>query len=450
MKPERFMDKKLQPAQVLVLGFATVILLGAILLTLPLASRDGSSVGFINALFTATSAVCVTGLVVVDTGTHWTVFGQAVILGLIQIGGLGIMTMTTSVALIMGRKIGLRNRIIMSEALSQFSISGVVRLTRTIIVGTFMIEGVAAVILSLRFVPEFGVQKGIFFGVFHAVSAFCNAGFDLIGNFRSLTPYAGDLTINLVIMGLIVMGGIGFSVLIDIVNVRRFKDLSLHSRFALIVTGILLAVGFLLFLSLEFNNPATMGGSDFKTKTLSAMFLSVTPRTAGFNTVATDALRTPSLFLTIILMFIGGSPGSTAGGIKTTTFGLLVLMIFTTVRGREDVEFSYRRIERDVINRALVIFAIAIAVVLVVTFLMTITELGHSFIEIFFEVVSALGTVGLSMGITGSLTDIGKLLITLTMFFGRLGPLTIVVALARKQQDKHALIRYPQGKITVG
>lgn len=440
---------QLKPAQVLVLGFALTILLGAILLNLPIATQSGKSVGLVNAIFTSTSAVCVTGLAVVDTGTYWSVFGQSVILLLIQIGGLGFMTMGTSIAIILGKKISLRNRLIIQEALNQFSISGVVRLTKYIVMTTLGIEAVGALLLSFRFVPEFGWAKGIFFSIFHSISAFCNAGFDLIGNGQSFMPYVGDVLINFTLMTLLILGGLGFVVMIDVAKKKRFRDFSLHTKFALSMTAILLIVSFLMFFVFEFNNPATLGNLSGKDKVLGAMFQAATPRTAGFNTLPTGELNNSSKFWTTVLMFIGGSPGSTAGGVKTTTIGLVLLTVLTVIRGKEDTEIFNRRIKQESIMRAVAILMISLSIVIFVTLMLTITEPGLAFSDIFFESVSAFGTVGLSTGITGSLSVAGKLIVAMTMFFGRVGPLTIVFALAQRNRKK-ALIRYPSGKIMIG
>ncbi|WP_231701899.1 TrkH family potassium uptake protein [Crassaminicella thermophila] len=441
---------KLNPAQILVLGFASVILMGGILLSLPIASNNGHSVGFINAIFTATSAVCVTGLVVVDTGTYWTVFGQTVIILLIQIGGLGFMTMATFFAIIFGKKITLRERLVMQEALNQFNISGIVRLTQYVLITTFTIEGVGALLLSFKFIPMYGISKGIGLSIFHAISAFCNAGFDLIGGFRSLTPFADDLLINVVICFLIITGGLGFTVIVEILQKRNFKKFSLHAKLVLYITGILLLLGFVAVFILEYNNPDTLGKLTFKGKLLSAMFHSVTPRTAGFNTLPTDKLTTATIFITMVFMLIGGSSGSTAGGVKTTTAGVIVWTIISIIKGKDDTEVFNRRIPRDIINRSLAVVGIAMLLVIFVTMILSITEKGHSFIEIFFEATSAFGTVGLSLGITPKLTWIGKIVLSLTMFAGRVGPLTIALALARQQQKNKGLIKYPEERVIVG
>ena len=449
MLKEKFRQQNLNPAQVLVLGFALIILLGAIVLSTPFVTQTGESTGFLKSLFTATSAVCVTGLVVVDTGTHWNLAGQITILTLIQVGGLGIMTMATSVALIMGRKISLKGRLIMQEALNQFTIQGVVRLTKYIILTTFLIEGIGAFFLAMNFIPEYGLQKGIFFGIFHSISAFCNAGFDIIGGGRSLTPYTENLSINFIVMSLIILGSLGFAVIIDLIRTRNYKKLSLHSKIVVVMTVSLILIGFVLFFIMEFNNPNTMQDLSLKGKLTAAMFQSVTTRTAGFNTMDLSQMYDSSKLLTVMLMFIGGSPGSTAGGMKTTTIALVLLLIVSVVRGRSDVEFGKRRISRDNVNRALTVIGIGFSLGITVLFLLTITEKGASFITLLFEAISALGTVGLSLGFTPSLSPLGQIIIIFTMFAGRVGALTIVFALAENQQNK-ALIRYPESKVSVG
>lgn len=441
--------KQLNPAQILVLGFVFIILIGAVLLSTPFVTQTGETTGFLKALFTSTSAVCVTGLVVVDTGTHWNVTGQIIILVLIQIGGLGIMTMATSVAFIIGRKISLKSRLIMQEALNQFTISGVVKLTQYIIITTLIIEGIGAFFLAMNFIPDYGVKKGIFFGIFHSVSAFCNAGFDIIGGGRSLTQYTENLSVNFIVMTLIILGGLGFTVIIDVLKNRSYKKLSLHSKIVIVMMVILIVVGFLLFLLMEFNNPNTMKDLSLKGKLTASLFQSVTTRTAGFNSIPLDQMYDSSKLLTVVLMFIGGAPGSTAGGMKTTTIALVILLIVSAVKGRNDVEFSKRRISNDNVNRALTVVGVGVSLGFLVVFLLTITEKGTSFLTLLFEAISALGTVGLSLGYTPSLSPMGQVIIIVTMFAGRVGALTIVFALADKQKNK-ALIRYPESKVSVG
>lgn len=444
---ERF---RLKPAQVFVLGFALVILIGAIILTLPIATRSGQSTHFINALFTATSAVCVTGLVVVDTATYWSVFGQVTILALIQIGGLGIMTMASLISLLIGRKISLTGRLLIQESLDTLTLSGVVRLTKYVVMMTFMIEAIGAVALSFKFIPIFGRSKGIYMSVFHSVSAFCNAGFDLMGNFSSLTGFVEDPLVNITIMSLIILGGLGFAVILDILGKKRFKDFMLHTKVALTTTGILIAAGFVLTLCFEWTNPGTLGPLSLQGKFFGALFNSVTPRTAGFNTLPMELLNHGTLMVIMVLMFIGGSPGSTAGGIKTTTMALIFMTILSVTKGNEDTVIFQRRISRDATTRAISILGIAITLVAVVITLLTVTEPNGSFLQIMFETFSAFGTVGLSIGLTTKLSMVGKVILSLTMFIGRLGVLTIAFAMARKQKEASLNIKFPEEKINVG
>lgn len=447
---DRFDGFNLAPTQVLVIGFALVILIGSMLLNLPVASQDGSSVGYINALFTSASAVCVTGLVVVDTGTHWTVFGKTVILILIQIGGLGFMTLATMFAVFLGKKISLKERLIIQESLNQNTLSGVVRFTQYILLVTLIIEGLGAFFLAFTFVPEYGWTQGIAYSIFHSISAFCNAGFDIIGEGRGLTPYVNNPIVNFTVYALVILGGIGFSVLVDLKNKRNIKRLSLHTKIVLIMTFTLLASGFVSFLLLEWNNPETLGELPLRGKLMAGFFQSMTTRTAGFNTIALDQMGDASKLLTIIFMFIGGSPASTAGGIKTATLGVIIFTVISVIKGKEETELFKKRIPRDIVNRAITVIVISLSLVMIVTGILTITETGFSFLDILFESTSAFGTVGLSLGITSELSPIGKLVITFLMFAGRVGPITIVFALARRQRKYKGIIKYPEGKILVG
>jgi trk system potassium uptake protein TrkH len=397
------------PAQTLVIGFAAVIMIGAILLTLPIAVQPGNEINFLTSLFTATSAVCVTGLVVVDTGTHWTTFGHIVILALIQVGGLGFMTMATFLYLLLGRRIGLKHRLIIQESLNYTSLAGIVRLARYVLLFTFVIEFFFAAILSIRWSLDLGWQKGLWFGLFHSISSFNNAGFDLFGGFKSLTAYTSDATVTLCITTLIILGGIGFSVIVDIV--RRLKEsrrLALHSKLALSVTGFLIIVGTIFIYFLEYDN--TLGSLSPLGRVLASYFQAVTARTAGYNTLDIGALHSATQFLIIILMFIGASPGSTGGGIKTTTFGTLAVSIWCMIRGKEDTEIFQRRIGKDQVYKSLAILLMATALVTIVTLLLSMTE-SADFLAILFETTSAFGTVGLTMGVTPNLTSFGRILI---------------------------------------
>lgn len=440
---------KLEPVQILAIGFAVVILAGTMLLCLPISSADGNPTSFIDCLFTSTSAVCVTGLVTLDTGTHWSLFGQIIILLLIQTGGLGFMTFATFFAVILGRRISLRERLIMQEAYNAFNIQGMVRLMLYVMGITFGIEGIGAILLMTQFIPQYGVSKGIYYGIFHAVSAFCNAGFDLIGDFKSLTPYAENIIINLTICSLIVIGGIGFAVLTEVINNKKFKRLSLHTKVVLTTTALLIVFGAVLFFLLEYSNPKTMGSLSLKGKVLASIFASITPRTAGFNTISVSDMTTASKFLTIILMFIGASPGSTGGGIKTSTFTLIFMTVISVIRGREDTEIFKKRIARSLVYRALAIIIISFGLIILTTLILSITQKGD-FIEFLYEATSAFGTVGLSLGLTTRLTLIGKIIIILTMYSGRVGPLTLTLAFARKAQLTNTNVKYPEDKLLVG
>jgi len=439
---------RMTPSQVLVVGFASVIIVGSVLLMLPQSTSAGRTTRYIDALFTATSAVCVTGLVTVDTSTHWTRFGQVVTILLIQVGGLGIMTMSTLFAFILGKRISLRERLLIQEALGQSRIAGLVRLTRAILLVTFLFEGIGAAVLAIRFAMDMPLPRAIGFGIYHSISAFCNAGFDLFGN--SFAGYVGDPIVNLVVTGLVISGGIGFFVITDLYSTRfgRTGRLSLHSKIALKVTGALILLGTVLIYLFERTNPATLGGLSPLARVLASYFHAVTPRTAGFNTLPVGKMAASSLFLTIVLMFIGASPGGTGGGIKTTTFAALVASVFATVSGRQDVDVEDRRLARDVVDRSLAIALMSLGLVVAVTTLLTLTEKA-GFLEILFETTSAFGTVGLSMGLTRNLSTLGKILLIATMFAGRVGPLTIAVAIAQRQKPPNH-VRLPEDKVMVG
>lgn len=442
---------RLTPPQILVLGFAAIIFLGAGLLTLPFASATGHSIAFIDALFTATSATCVTGLVVVDTGSAYTMFGQIVIVSLIQVGGLGFMTMSTLIAFAFRKKITLKERLVLQEAFNQGSMEGIVRLIRKVIIYSLSIEAIAAVIFTIRWSFDLGFTKALYFGIWHAISMFNNAGFDLFGTvdapFVSFTAYADDFVVNIVVMALVVLGGIGFIVLSDLMDYNTKKKLSLHSKVVLSMSGFLILLGAIIIFIFEYSNIRTMGSLDFSGKILASFFQSIAPRTAGPNTVDIGALRQATQFFIIILMFIGASPGSTGGGIKTTTFMILISAIVTMIRGKEDIVIYRYRLAKDRILKAITLTMMALFLVILVTMLLSTTE-DSQFLKILFEVTSAFGTVGLSMGLTPDLTTFGKVLICITMFAGRLGTITLAYALQPKQEKE--LYRYPEGKITIG
>ncbi|EGO62400.1 TrkH family potassium uptake protein [Acetonema longum] len=438
---------KLTPYQILVLGFAVLIFLGTFLLMTPLASASGQSLSFIDALFTATSAVCVTGLVVVDTGTYFTLFGQMVIIFLIQVGGLGIMTMTTLMALLTGKKIRLRERLVIQEALNQLSLAGVVKLTSYIIKVTLCIEFIGGTILALRWYDEYSLM-GIYMGYWHAVSSFCNAGFDLFGHFSSLTHYVGDFTVNMTVCSLIILGGIGFTVISDVRDASSFRRCSLHTRIVLMTTAVFLVAGTIGIFFLELLNVKTLGSLSWVDKLLASFFQSVTTRTAGYNTLDISQMNQATWLYMIFLMFIGASPASTGGGIKTSTFAVIVMAIGAFTRGKTEAEIFERRISHVTTYKAFTVFFMAAGLVVLACMVLSITE-QTPFINILFEVVSAFGTVGLSTGITPGLSPVGKIGIIITMFAGRVGLMTIILALVLRERKK-SVVQYPEGKIIIG
>lgn len=444
--------RQFTPMQILAIGYAVIIFLGAMLLALPISTNARVYTPFLDCIFTSTSAVCVTGLITVDTGTHWSYFGKTVIMMLIQIGGLGFMSFATMLSLIIGKRITLKERLVMQEAMNSTSLQGIVKLAKYILIFTFSIEGLGALLLSTQFIPEFGFSKGIFYSIFHAVSAFCNAGFDLMGNFNSLINYNGNVVIISTISALIVTGGLGFYVWNEIYNYKNIKKLSLHSKLVISMTIALLVGGAILFFIFEFSNEATMGRMSFKDRILASIFASVSPRTAGFNSISLPDMTIPSIFLSIILMFIGGSPGSTAGGLKTTTAGILYMTVKSVIKGREDTEIFKKKVSKDTVYKAFSIMIIALGLVITVTILLSITEhqTGMPFEYYIFEATSAFGTVGSTLGLTQKLSAIGKIIVALTMYAGRLGPLTLVLAISINRRKKALAIKYPEDKILVG
>ncbi|MCQ4088588.1 TrkH family potassium uptake protein [Saccharibacillus sp. JS10] len=438
------------PPQILAIGYGVMVLIGTLLLMLPAANQTGEALPMIDAFFTAVSAVCVTGLVIVDTGTFFNGFGQTVILILIQVGGLGFMTMATLFALVFQRRISLRERLLLQEAMNQGSVQGIVRLIRRVLYYSLAIEAVGALVFALRLSMDMPFDRALYYGLFHAVSFFNNAGFDLFGDFLSLAAYVQDPIMNLTSVALIVLGGIGFIVLSDLVDFadwRKQNKMSLHSKLVLSTTGLLIVVGFIIFLIFEWSNAGTIGKLSVGGKMWGALLQSVAPRTAGISSVNLVDLHQATQFLVLILMFIGASPGSAGGGIKTTTFAVTIGAMIAMLRGRNDVVFFRKRLAREQILRALTIILLSLAFVIVIAMLMSITE-KKDFMVILFETTSAFGTVGLSLGLTPELSTAGKVLIALTMFAGRVGLLTLVYAL--KPKEKFEKFRYPEGKIIIG
>lgn len=450
---ERLKFKKtITPSRVLMLGFGFIILLGTLLLRLPAASAH-EQLTLIDAVFTATSCVCVTGLSVLDPGTDLTFFGQLVMILLIQAGGLGFMTLGTMILILLRRRITLSERIIISSSLNEDGLQGMVSLTVRIVLLCFTIEGIGAVLLMTRMIPQHGVAQGVWYSVFHAISAFCNAGFDLAGGF---TYYKNDPVVLSTVMALIVLGGLGFSVIFDLQrNKSHMARLSLHSKLVLVITGILIVAGGVLFFVLEYSNPMTYADPSLHPymRPLNALFQSITTRTAGFTTVNQADLTPPSLMLTLVLMFIGASPASTGGGLKTTTFGIFFLLIINVLRGRNRVTVFRRTINQDLINRAVVLFTLALTLIIlshVALMLMLPQTAAVSSSNVLYEVISAFATVGLTIGVTAELTFGGKIVMCLIMFVGRVGLMTIAFALTRKHPKGKNNLRYPEGRVMIG
>ena len=446
--------KKWSSVQIITVGFLLLTLVGASILSLPISS-NGQPTNFVDSLFTATSAVCVTGLVVFDTATHWSLFGKVVIISLIQIGGLGFMTIATMISLIRGKKINLKERLLIQESLNQIDLSGIVNLTRKIIFMVFAIEAIGGIILSISFIPRFGLITGLAYGFFHSISAFCNAGFDLMGSisgqFSSLTSLYDNSLVMITVSLLIILGGLGYPVILDVLHTRSLKKLTIHSKLVITSTIILLLIGFVFILGVEYNNPDTLGNMDMKGKLLSSMFQTTTLRTAGFNSIDLSLTKEPTIFLMVILMLIGASPASTGGGIKTTTVAVLFLTVKDFLCGKDEIHIFERSISSESIKKAMVIFFIAIFIFIIGTLALSLTNPQFSLIECVFEVMSAYATVGLSIGGSPNLNVVGKLIIMILMFLGRVGSLTIFTAILSiniAKKDKN--IKRPKGKIIIG
>ncbi|KML41199.1 Ktr system potassium transporter B [Cytobacillus firmus] len=438
---------RMNPAQALSVGFLILIAIGTLLLMLPFSTSDRHHLSFIDALFEATSAVCVTGLVVVDTQTTFTVFGQVVLMALIQIGGLGFMTFGVLIAIMLGKTIGLKGRLMIQESLNQLTIEGMVRLVKFVVAFTLIVEAIGAIILGVRWAEDFGFPQSLYYGAFHSVSAFNNAGFDIMGDFSSVTGYAGDFTVIMTLSSLFIIGGIGYIVLLDLKINKSLRKLSLHTKLVLLMTLILNILGTVFIFFLEFNNPATIGDLGMKEKLLGSYFHGVVPRTAGFNSLNTGEMTMGSQLITMLLMFIGGGSGGTAGGIKVTTFALILLAVRALIKEDEEVNLMRRRIPKELIFRAFTITVYSMGLIALVLFLLSLTE-NAPLNMLLFEVISAFGTVGMSLGLTPELSPLGKQLIALMMFAGRVGPLTLAFALARRREK--ANFKYAEEKIMIG
>ncbi len=440
---------RLSYTEIIVFGTLLMIVLGGLILSLPISSKNGIPTPFTDSLFTSASAFCVTGLVIYDTYTHWSLFGQIVILILIQVGGLGFMTVITMFSIFLRRKIGLKERRLLMESANTLKIGGIVLLVKKILIRTLIFESIGALLLTIRFYPLMGLKEGLLNGVFHSVSAFCNAGFDLMGKygqFSSLTSFANDIIVNITIMLLIVIGGIGFLVWDDIFqNKFAFKKYQLHTKIVLVTTAVLILGGAVIFFITEINQ--SMINMNIKGKILSSLFHSITPRTAGFNTLNLSKMSEGGCLLTMLLMIIGGSPGSTAGGIKTTTFVTLFIAALSSAKKSSDITLFKRRLETDTLKKASAITVIYLSTAFVAIMLISLAQ-DFTLKEIMFEVFSAIGTVGLSLGITPSLNMFSKIIIALLMYGGKVGVLSMAAVLAEKKET--SLLSRPYEKIILG
>ncbi|KRE96453.1 Ktr system potassium transporter B [Paenibacillus sp. Soil766] len=434
--------------RILILGFIIAIWVGTILLWLPVSSTNGKRISFLDALFTSTSAVCVTGLAVVDTGSNFSIFGQIILLILIQFGGLGFMTFGVIIAIVLGKKIGLKERLLIQQSTNSLSFQGVVRLAINIFLIASLLEIIGSILLTIRWYEDMGIKRAIYYSVFHTISSFNNAGFALWPD--SLSRYVGDPFVNIIISVLFIFGGLGFSVIVDMYQNKKWNSLSLHTKVVLVTSGILSLSGFIAVFAIELFNKETFGLLSWGDRLWAGYFQGVVPRTAGFNTIDIGSMMTASELFFIFLMFIGASSGSTGGGIKTNTFAILCMTVYMIIRGRDELDVFKRRIAIDLILRALAVIIISLGVVIVATFILTISEhsLKKDFMEVLFEATSAFGTVGLSMGLTPELSPVGKGVIIVTMFIGRLGPLTLMFALSQRVTKKK--FRYPEEKILIG
>lgn len=444
-------QKALTPARILVLGFGVFAIAGALLLMMPAATENKAGLPFVDALFMATSAICVTGLVVVDTGSYFSLFGELVILTLVQIGGLGFMTVATFVTIWTGKKIGLKERLLLQQSLNVTTLEGLIRLSRNVVLMTLIIEFVFALILASRFATHMPLGKAFYYGVFHSVAAFCNAGFDLFGDYKSLADYAGDPLINVSVMTLVTVGGLGLAVMADLFRklVNRRERLMLHTKLVLIATAVLLVLGTLGYYVLEHDNHSTLAHKPEGEKLLAASFASVTARSSGFATINYEEMSQTGQFWTVMLMFIGASPGSAGGGIRTTTALVILLFVWTVATNKEQTVVFNRTIAPRVIYKSLTIAVMSSVLVVLTTMILSMTE-EQDFMHVLFEAVSAVSTVGLSMNLTPELSLPGKIVVLIVMYIGRLGPLTMALALAARHQGKPANLRYPEGNVYVG
>lgn len=452
MKKQRI---RISTTHIILLSFLIAILIGALLLSLPISSANGKPTSFLDALFTATTSVCVTGLVVTPTVSSWSVFGQVVILLLIQVGGLGVITIMSGLMIVLHKKIGIGDRMLLQDAFNLNSLSGLVRFVKKVVAGTLIVEGIGALLYMTVFIPQFGA-KGIWISVFTAVSAFCNAGIDIIAE-NSLCDYALNPVINIVTCALIVLGGIGYIVWWDVLRVlkevrtkkvRFFKALTLHSKIAITTSLILIFVGAVLIFAFEYNNPKTMGNYTLLQKMEVSLFQSVTTRTAGFATVPQENLTNASAIVCLFLMFIGGSPVGTAGGIKTVTIAVIIVAAISSIRNKEDTEVFGRQLTKQAVSKATAVTFMSFIIMFTSTVLLSAVTDANA-LDVVYETASATATVGLTRNLTASLGNIGKLIIIITMYLGRVGPISLAVAFKRSK-DNQNVVRSPIEEISVG
>ncbi len=444
-------DRPIFPARTIVLSFLAVIILGTILLCMPFSSASGKFTDPLTSLFTATTSTCVTGLVLVDTSTYWSLIGQIIILALIQIGGLGLVTLTTFFTVILRQKIGLGSLTLAQSSTGSQTLKDLRSLVKIIVISTLSIEFIGALLLSARFIPLFGIKKGIWVSVFTAISAYCNAGIDIFdGEFTSLTEYVGDPFINIVIMALIVIGGLGFLVFQDLIFYRKRKKLMLHTKVVALYTALLILFGAVIFFAFEFTNPNTFGKLSFGEKIIASFFQSVTTRTAGFNSVDFGAMSDPTKLVSIVLMFIGAAPGSTGGGVKVTTFVVILMTIVAAFCNRRDTVILKRKVDYNVVYKALALVAAGIIVCIFTSSVIIVECREFSTVDAIFEAVSAFGTAGLSTGITTHLGIFSKIAVIFTMFIGRVGTFSIFMAMTLNESEKRDHKVLPNGEIMVG
>ena len=450
--------KELSTTQIILLGFLCAIIIGTVLLSLPICSASGKGTPLIDALFTSTTSICVTGLVTLDTYAHWSFVGQFIILLLAQIGGLGVVSITTGVMLVIGQKVSLKDRLLIESAFNLSTLKGIIGFFKRIIIGTFLVEGIGAICYAFVFVPEFGWKKGIWASIFNGVSAFCNAGMDVIGA-NSLAPYVSNVWINIVTMILIILGGLGFVVWWDIIRVFKlvknkklplkwmFNKCTLQTKIVLTMTLVLILSGAICIFVLEYHNPETLGTLSFGDKILASFFQSVTTRTAGFFTISQKGLRDSTILICLVFMFIGGSPSGIAGGVKTTTIALLLIATKSIITGTEEAEIFNRSIPLKTIRKALAVVLISFLSLWIGTVALLAVS-GGSLSDVAFEMTSAVATVGLTRGFTSSLNTIGKLIVIVGMYLGRIGPISLAIAIQGKK--KKGLASFAKEDVTVG